>query len=91
MRSSEIRPLKETGTHSYHRRAFAHNYYAPFIYHIVLNKNRGCEDFGFVVGDAQIPPGNPGAAKICESAVGKIIAKSLLRLAYEHPILKLHP
>lgn len=90
MSSSEIRPLKETGIHSYHRRAFAHDYFAPFIYHIILKKRNGCENFGVVEGEARIAPGNPGAAKIRESVLGKIIAKSLLHLPHELPILKLH-
>lgn len=90
MSSSEIRPFKESGEHSYHRRAFNHDYFAPFIYHIILKKNPGCEDFGVVEGDARISPGNPGAARIRESALGKIIAKSLLHLPHEHLIIKLH-
>lgn len=90
MSSSEIRPLKETGVHSYHRRAFNHDYFAPFIYHIILKKAFGCEIFGEVEGDARIAPRNPGAAKIRESALGSIIAKSLLHLPHEFPIIKLH-
>lgn len=90
MSSSEIKPLKESGEHSYHRRAFNHDYFAPFIYHIILKKASGCEVFGYVEGNARIAPGNPGAAKIKESALGKIIAKSVLHLPHEYPILKLH-
>lgn len=89
MSSSEIRPLKETGEHSYHRRAFNHNYFSPFIYHIILKKTISCEYFGSIEGSARIAPGNLGSAKIQESALGTIIAKSLLRLPYEFPILKL--
>lgn len=90
MSLSEIRPLKETGEHSYHRRAFAHNYYAPFIYHIILKKAVGCEKFSDIEGDARIAPGNPGSARSRETALGEIIAKSLLHLPYEHLIIKLH-
>lgn len=85
-----IKPLKETGEHSYHRRAFSHDYFAPFIYHVILKKAPGCEPFGVICGDARIAPGSPGSACIQESALGKIIAKSILHLPYEHPILKLH-
>ncbi|MDE7437663.1 MAG: transposase [Muribaculaceae bacterium] len=90
MSSSEIRPFKETGQNSYHRRAFCHDYFAPFIYHIILKKAPDCESFGVVDGDAKIAPGNPGCAQIQESKLGKIIAKSILHLPYEFPILKLH-
>ncbi len=90
MGSSEIRPLKETGEHSYHRRAFSHNYYAPFIYHIILKKAKDCEIFGSVVGDARIAPGNYGCASIHESELGKIIAKAILHLPHEYPIIKIH-
>lgn len=90
MPSSEIRPFKETGEHSYHRRAFKHNYFAPFIYHVILKKQKNCERFGEVSGDARIPYGSEGCADIKESALGKIIAKSIIHLIYEFPILKLH-
>lgn len=90
MSPSEIRPFKETGEHSYHRRAFSHNYYAPFIYHIIIKKAKNCEIFGSVEGDARIAPGNPGSARIRESALGKVIAKTLLHIPYEYPILKLY-
>lgn len=90
MGSSLIKPLKETGEHSYHRRAFAHDYHAPFIYHIILKKAAGCEIFGSIEGDARIAPGNPGCAKIRESELGKTIAKSILHLPYEHPVIKIY-
>lgn len=50
----------------YHKRAFAHNYRAPFIYHIILKKTENCESFGSVKGDARIPFGSPGCARIDE-------------------------
>lgn len=88
MSSSEIRPFSETGEHSYHRRAFAHDYYAPFIYHIIIKKAYPCKIFGKITGDARIAPGSPGCAKIQESDLGKIIAKTIIHLPYEYPILK---
>lgn len=88
--SSEIRPLKETGRHSYHRRAFGHDYHKPFIYHIIMKKETGCESFGSLEGDARIRPGQPGAAGIRESKLGRIIAKAILHLPFEHPVIKLH-
>ena len=62
MSSSVIKPFKETGEHSYHRRCFTHDYFAPFIYHIILKKSADCEWFGSVTGDAKIAPGNSGCA-----------------------------
>lgn len=74
----------------YHKRAFAHNYFAPFIYHIILKKNEGVEQFGMVRGDARIAPGNQGCAFIEESPLGKIIAKEIIRLQYIFPILQIY-
>lgn len=89
MSTSEIRPLKETGNHSYHRRAIAHDYLAPFIYHIIIKKAPECDPFGTIIGDARIAPGNPGCARIEESKLGKIIVKAILHFPYEFRILKL--
>lgn len=86
----EIRPLKDSGEHSYHRRSFYHDYHNPFIYHIILKKRKDCEAFGFVTGNAAIAHGNPGCAIINESGLGKTIAKMVLRLPYDYPILRLH-
>lgn len=74
----------------YHKRAFAHNYHAPFIYHIILKKKDGAERFGKVMGDARISPGRPGCAFIEESLLGKTIAKSIVRLQYKFPILQIY-
>lgn len=90
MSSQEIKPLKVTGEHSYHRRAISHNYHAPFIYHIILKKKRNCEIFGSVTGDARIAAGQPGCVTIKESELGRIIVKSILHLPYLHPIIKLY-
>lgn len=90
MGSSEIMPFRETGEHSYHRRAFSHDYYAPFIYHIILKKRKGCGIFGTVEGDARIAPGNAGCAIIRESVLGKTIAKALLHLPYKFPAIRLY-
>lgn len=90
MNSVWIKSLKESGEHSYHRRAINHDYYAPFIYHIILKKNSSCEPFGAVIGDARIASGLTGSADIDESRLGKIIAKEIIHLPYEYPIIKLH-
>lgn len=89
MDSVGIKSLKEGGEHSYHRRAINHDYYAPFIYHIILKKNPGCEDFGSIAGNARIAPGSSGCAYVDESELGKIIAKAILHLPHEYPIIKL--
>lgn len=88
MDSVWIRSLKQGSGHSYHRRALNHDYYAPFIYHIILKKTKDCESFGTVVGDARIAPGLPGSADIVESTLGRIIAKEIIHLQYEYPIIK---
>lgn len=88
--SSSIRPFKETREHSYHRRSFFHDYCSPFIYHIILKKEKKCEKFGEVIGNARISPGEPGCANIKESPLGRIIAKEIIHLPYASPIIKLH-
>ena len=89
MNRQQIKPLRETGKHSYHRRAFSHDYYAPFIYHIILKKTLGCGPFGEIDGDARITPGKPGCARIKETDLGKIIAKTILHFPYEFSIIKI--
>lgn len=89
MKNQEIKTYKETGEHSYHRRAFGHNYYAPFIYHVILKKAPHCEAYGHITGDARIAPGEYGSAKTKETQLGSIIAKALLHLQYEFNTLKL--
>ena len=90
MNSFWITSLKEGGEHSYHRRAFSHDYYAPFIYHIIFKKKPECESFGSVSGSAQIPPGGPGCASIMESKLGQVIAKEIIHFPYENPIIKIY-
>ncbi len=89
MALTKIRPFKETGQHSYHRRAIGHDYHAPFIYHIIFKKAEGCEPFGSLGGDARIAPGEPGCAQIVESVLGTVIAKGVVHLPYEYPIIKI--
>lgn len=74
----------------YHKRAFAHNYHAPFIYHIILKKSAICDDFGSLEGDATIRPGQKGCAYIKETALGQTIAKAILWLPSMFPILKIY-
>ena len=90
MGSQVIKSFKETGEHSYHRRAMQHDYFAPFIYHIIIKKAKLSHNFGVIEGDARFAPGNQGSAKIRESKVGSIIAKAILHWPYQFPIIKVY-
>lgn len=72
----------------YHKRAFAHNYKAPFIYHLIFKKCEDCELFGTVKGDARIAPGLPGGAYIEESVLGRVIAKEIIDLPKRFPVFQ---
>ncbi|MDE6019316.1 MAG: hypothetical protein K2G85_10955 [Muribaculaceae bacterium] len=74
----------------YHKRAFAHNYYAPFIYHIIIKKNERFEEFGKVKGNSRIPYGTHGCAYIEESGIGRIIAKEIISIQKRFPILQVY-
>lgn len=74
----------------FHKRAFAHNYHAPFIYHIIIKKQDGMMRFGIVRGDARIAPGQPGCAYIEENSLGRIIAKAILDIQKQFPILQIY-
>lgn len=74
----------------YTKRAFAHNYYAPFIYHIILSKNNSFPIFGSIIGNAKIPYGEPGCADINENEFGHIISKSIIGLPKKYPILQIY-
>lgn len=75
---------------SYHQRAFAHNYHAPFIYHIIIKKQPSCETFGELRGNALIRYGNRGCAYIKESELGKIVARAIMGIQKEFPILQVY-
>lgn len=87
--TEEILPFRLTDSHSYHRRSFRHDYFAPFIYHLILKKSPACETFGTIDGDARVAPGQPGCARVKESEIGSAVAKEILRLHYRFPIVKL--
>lgn len=74
----------------YHQRAFSHNYHAPFIYHIILKKTTTAETFGIVKGNPLIAPGQLGCAYIEESSLGKTIARSIIGIQYQFPILQIY-
>lgn len=89
MSSQQVKSFRQSGEHSYHRRSKHHDYYGPFIYHIILKKQKNFERFGEIRGDARIEYGNPGCAYIQESVLGKIIAKATLHLPYDYPAVKI--
>lgn len=72
----------------YHKRASAHNYKSPFIYHLIFKKSENCELFGVVRGDARIAPGLPGGAYIEESVLGRVIAKEIIGLPKRFPVFQ---
>lgn len=74
----------------YNKRAFAHNYRAPFIYHIILSKTKAFPAFGSVKGNARIPYGHPGCAKIEENEFGHIISISIIGLPKKYPIIQIY-
>ena len=88
MSITEIEPLHISGEHSFHRRSIHHDYFAPFIYHIIFKKNRDCGKFSHIVGDARIEPAHPGCAYVSETELGVIIAKAIIHLPYAYPAVK---
>lgn len=48
------------------------------------------DSFGIVKGDARIRPGEPGSAYIEESSLGSIIAKAIIGLNRQFPILQVY-
>lgn len=74
----------------YHKRAFAHNYKAPFIYHIILKKQKDCLAFGEITGDAKIRPGCTGCARVRESNLGEAISKGILCFQYQFPFIQVY-
>ena len=61
----------------YNQRCEGHDYYRPFIYHIILKKANGCLAFGKVAGSVTIPYGNYGCAHIARTDLGKACAAGL--------------
>lgn len=90
--ASDLSPGASSGENlpRYHKRAFAHNYRAPFIYHIILKKKEDFIKFGSVRGDARIAPGLPGSAFVEESDIGKTIAKSIIGIQRQFSILQIY-
>ena len=61
------------------RRAVAHNYSAPGVYHITLHVADGLgQPFGAVVGNLNVPDGSADAPRIALTPVGKMVEQELL-------------
>ena len=75
---------------NYHRRAYAHDYHAPFIYHLIIKKAKACANFGSIRGDAKIAPGKPGCAFVAKNKLGGAIATMLKDLQLQYPFLQVY-
>ena len=73
----------------YNQRCHGHDYYGPFIYHIILKRANGCSVFGKVGGSVMIPYNNYGCAHIIRSNLGKACANGLRQWKDSHPIIQL--
>lgn len=73
----------------YNQRCAGHDYYDPFIYHIILKKKKNCPSFGSVAGSVTIPYNNYGCAHIVRSALGKACAKALRQWTASYPFILL--
>lgn len=62
---------------NYKQRSFHHDYYKPFIYHIIFKKKKGWMDFGSLRGKAGIKKGYKGYPYVYLSETGKAIVAGL--------------
>ena len=81
---------KEDFNHSYCRRKRGHDYYSPCRYHIILKKKPEFDKFGRIIGDALIPSGNPGAAKMEWNVYGKAINNAIFNLHQQFSFLNVY-
>ncbi|MCH5346432.1 MAG: transposase [Muribaculaceae bacterium] len=88
--NSDYKFYKEEFNHRYTRRDKNHDYYAPFIYHVILKKDRDCGPFGMVKGDPRIGWGTKGCAYVARSPIGKTIARELSNLQEAFPAVKIY-
>ena len=69
----------------YNRRKRGHDYYGPFIYHIILKKKKGAPEFSAIIGDPSISPGLPGCARPNYSKMGYAIFNALREFEKKYP------
>lgn len=62
---------------NYNKRSFHHDYYKPFIYHIIFKKKKGWRDFGTLRGKAGIKKGCKGHPYVYLSEAGQAIVAGL--------------
>lgn len=72
----------------YNKRSFHHNYFKPFIYHIILKKREGFRDFGFLRGNSNKLPGEAGAPYVYLSEFGRAIVNGLKDYENKYPGLQ---
>lgn len=73
----------------YNQRCHGHDYYGPFIYHIILKKQPKCPIFGKIKGDCSIPVGNYGSPYVARTPLGKIIRDALQEWSAQYTFIKL--
>lgn len=76
--------------HKYTRRKRGHDYRSPCIYHIIIKKIASAPNFGTLIGNPQIAPGNPGCADIANSQLGDIIEKEICNLPSFNPAIQIY-
>ena len=72
----------------YNKRSWHHDYYKPFIYHIILKKKEKAPDFGYLRGNVKIKPGEPGSAYVYLSPLGKAIVEGFKYFEQSFPIFE---
>ena len=74
--------------HSYNRRKRGHDYYGPFVYHVILKKLPTAPVFGKIIGNPAIPPKQPGSARTDYSKMGYAIYNALRDFENRYPEFK---
>lgn len=75
---------------NYDRRSWHHDYFAPFIYHIILKKTNTSPPFGNIRGDVNIPLKNKGSVYVFLTRLGKSIVKGLKDFGSLYPEINLY-
>ena len=69
----------------YNLRSFHHDYFKPFIYHIIFKKQKNCKDFGYLRGNSEFLPGQHGAPYVYLSPLGRSILNGLYSFDKKYP------
>lgn len=81
-------PYKPDFAHTFTRRARHHDYFSPYIYHIILKKTSDCQPFGELCGDASFAPGQQGSAFVLRNDLGNSIADVIYHIDGIDPVLQ---